>query len=308
LQKHLETCPQTRDEIPIPMGQARPSNSVGEISTDENEPESEDLRRSIQMLEAVVQNISEDTEQFRRDLRQMRSCLLNVLQKLEELRVAEHEFNTVLANQENLLQQLASLKQQVSESQQSSFEGTYLWVINDVGTKMSTAEHAEEPECIHSPAIYSSQYGNGLRAQLFLNGDANARGTHLSLRFVLQHSEYSPILLDSSGFNVIFCLYDQSDAKHHIIHCFKLDSTLYNFQSQSLSINLPDEFSNFCPLTMLRQENSPYTKDNTMFIRIMFDFCNFSHDMIHFVLNLNPGLPNYIQHKMIQDEINRRAQ
>jgi len=141
LQKHLETCPQTRDEIPIPMGQARPSNSVGEISTDENEPESEDLRRSIQMLEAIVQNISEDTEQFRRDLRQMRSCLLNVLQKLEELRVAEHEFNTVLANQENLLQQLASLKQQVSESQQSSFEGTYLWVINDVGTKMSRFIH-----------------------------------------------------------------------------------------------------------------------------------------------------------------------
>lgn len=161
---------------------------------------------------------------------------------------------------------------------------------------------------IPSPAIYSSQFGYGLRVQLFLNGDNTSRGTHLSLHIVPLPSEYAAIVPAPLDFKVVFCLYDLSDAKQHLIKCFQIGSTLYNNQRQPLSINLSDELSKFCPLTNLRSGNSSYINDDTMYIQIVIDFLDLSRDMITYVLNLSPALPNYIRQQCIQDEINRRAQ
>lgn len=125
-------------EARILMGQTRPIHSVKRVSTNENNSQGEEARRVIQMLEASLRNITEDVEYLRRTVNQTRNSVLNIMEGLDRLRVAENEYNTVLLNQTSLMQDLAFVQQQVDEFTQTSYEGSYMWIINDVQAKMST--------------------------------------------------------------------------------------------------------------------------------------------------------------------------
>jgi hypothetical protein len=147
-----------------------------------------------------------------------------------------------------------------------------------------------------------------MRARLYLNGDGNARRTHMSLFFVLMRSEHDAILQFPFNYKVTFCLYDQKDNQRHIIESFRPDIASRSFQRPRSEMNIASGIPKFFPLPMIQQEGNPYVRDDTIFIRIMIDFGNMPRTLLRYALSLNPGLPMYIQQIMIRQEEERRAQ
>ncbi|CAF1498009.1 unnamed protein product [Rotaria sordida] len=147
-----------------------------------------------------------------------------------------------------------------------------------------------------------------MRARLYLNGDGNARRTHMSLFFVLMRSLNDPILKFPFNYKVIFCLYDQTPSERHIIDSFRPDIRSSSFQRPRSDMNIASGIPKFVPLETIQQEGNPYVRDNVMFIRIMIDFGEIPKILLPYVLSLNPGLPMHVQQAMIKQEAEQRTQ
>ena len=147
-----------------------------------------------------------------------------------------------------------------------------------------------------------------MRARLYLNGDGNARRTHMSLFFVLMRSENDSLLKFPFHYKVTFCMYDQTPNQRHIIDSFRPDIKSNSFQLPRSDMNIASGIPEFVPLGSIQREGSPYLKDDTMFIKIIINFDEVSEAVLPYALSLNPGLPNYVQQQLIRQEIERRSQ
>ncbi|CAF3233858.1 unnamed protein product [Rotaria sp. Silwood2] len=147
-----------------------------------------------------------------------------------------------------------------------------------------------------------------MRARLYLNGDGNARRTHISLFFVLMRSVNDPILKFPFNHKVIFCLYDQTPAQQHIIDSFRPDIRSSSFQRPCSNMNIASGIPKFFPLKMIQEEGNPYVRDDAMFIKIMIDFEDMPKTLLPYALSLSSGLPTHVQQAMIKQEAERRSQ
>ena len=145
-------------------------------------------------------------------------------------------------------------------------------------------------------------------ARLYLHGDGNARRSHMSLFFVLMRSSNDSLLHYPFNYKVIFCLFDQSGEQHHIIDAFRPDIRSNSFQKPQCDMNIATGIPKFVPIATVRQPNSPYVKGDTMFIKVMVDFLNIPKPILPYAMSLNPGVPAQVRQRMIQQEIERRAQ
>ncbi len=141
--------------------------------------------------------------------------------------------------------------------------------------------------------------------RLYLNGDGNAQGTHMSLFIVLMRSEYDAILKFPFDFKVIFCLFDQIK-QNHIIDAFRPDIRSNSFQRPRSEMNIGSGITKFASVKLIQKENSPYIRDDTMFIKILVDFDNIPANILLYAFNLNPGLTIPIQQEMIRLEGEKR--
>ena len=147
-----------------------------------------------------------------------------------------------------------------------------------------------------------------MRARLYLNGDGNARRTHMSLFFVLMRSQNDSLLKFPFHYKVTFCMYDQTPNQRHIIDSFRPDTKSNSFQRSRSDMNIASGIPKFAPLTVIEQEGNPYVRDDTMFIKIMVDFAEMPKTLLPYALNINPGLPIFVQQMMIREEMERRTQ
>ncbi|CAF3915268.1 unnamed protein product [Rotaria sp. Silwood1] len=185
--------------------------------------------------------------------------------------------------------------------------------LNNDGQRFSNESlqsdaQSERQTSIYSPPFYSSPTGYKMRARLYLNGDGNARRTHMSLFFVLMRSLNDPILKFPFNYKVTFCMYDQTPAQRHIIDSFRPDIRSNSFQRPRSDMNIASGIPKFFPLAMIQQEGNPYVRDDTMFIKVMVDFGDMPKTLLPYALSLNPGLPMHVQQAMIKQEAERRVQ
>ncbi|CAF4691667.1 unnamed protein product, partial [Rotaria socialis] len=164
---------------------------------------------------------------------------------------------------------------------------------------------SERQTSIYSPPFYSSPNGYKMRARLYLNGDGNARRTHMSMFFVLMQSSNDPILKFPFNYKVTFCLYDQTPAQRHIIDSFRPDIRSSSFQRPRMNMNIASGIPKFFPLENIQQEGSPYVQDNIMFIKILVNFRCLPKTLLHYIFSLNPGLPMHVQQAKINSEVER---
>ena len=146
-----------------------------------------------------------------------------------------------------------------------------------------------------------------MRARLYLNGDGNARRTHLSLFFVLMRGRNDPILKFPFNYKVTFCLFDQTPQLRHVIDSFRPDIKSNSFQRPQSEMNIASGIPKFFPLAMIEQRDNPYVRDDTMFIKIMVDFGDIPKTLLPYAMSLNPGLPSVVQQGIIREEAVRRA-
>ena len=167
---------------------------------------------------------------------------------------------------------------------------------------------SERQTSIYSPPFYSSPTGYKMRARLYLQGDGNARQSHMSLFFVLMRGPHDAILKFPFNYKVTFCMYDQAGAERHIIDSFRPDTRSNSFQRPRSDMNIASGIPKFFPLSLLEQENNSYVRDDTMFIKILVDFDDTPKTLLPFKMNINPGLPITIQNELIKEEVKRRAE
>ncbi len=167
---------------------------------------------------------------------------------------------------------------------------------------------SEKQTSIYSPPFYSSPTGYKMRARLYLDGDGNARRTHLSLFFVLMRGEHDAILHFPFAYKVTFCLYDQTTEQKHIIDSFRPDIKSTSFQRPRSEMNIASGIPKFFPLAIIQQDNNPYVQNDTMFIKVMVHFNETPKTLLPYILGINPGLSISTQQIMIKQELEKRTQ
>ena len=168
------------------------------------------------------------------------------------------------------------------------------------------AARSDQQTSIYSPPFYTSLTGYKLCLRLYLDGDGNARRTHLSLFIVLMRGEYDPILKFPFEFKVIFCLFDQTKQQKHIIDAFRPDVRSNSFQRPRSDMNVASGLPKFADLTLFQPENNPYIRDDIMYIKGVIDFDDIPKAMLPYVFSLNPGLSRPIHQGMIRMEREKR--
>ncbi|CAF1086952.1 unnamed protein product [Rotaria sordida] len=181
-------------------------------------------------------------------------------------------------------------------------------IESPLSVAFKTDAQSERQTSIYSPPFHSSQSGYKMRARFYLNGDENARRTHISLFFILMRSEYNAILRFPFNYKVTFCLYDQTPTQQHIIDSFQPDIKSNSFQRPRSEMNIVSGIPKLCPLSTIQQEGNPYVRDDTIFIKIMVNFGDIPKTLLPFALNPNLGFPVNIQQTMIKQEAEKRTQ
>ena len=85
-----------------------------------------------------------------------------------------------------------------------------------------------------------------------------------------------------------------------------LDRTVFNGLNQRR--NIGSGIPAFAPLIKLQPANTPYIRDDTMFIKVMIDFLGMPPEIFPYAFGLSPALTTEIQQAMIQQEIEERGQ
>ncbi|CAF4994329.1 unnamed protein product, partial [Rotaria sp. Silwood1] len=271
----------------------------------------EELYEMLNILVGGIETLTSDEQRLTNESLQIQTTLPTLTEDLSKVKLSNEESNALLEgikyNQAVLNQDLVSLQEKTNDLQCVSYDGTLVWKIANFQEKMIDAQ-SERQTSIYSPPFYSSPNGYKMRARVYLNGDGNARRTHMSVFFVLMRGLNDPILKFPFNYKVTFCLYDQTPAQRHIIDSFRPDIKSNSFQRPRSDMNIASGIPKFIPLEMIQQEGNPYVRDDTMFIKIMVDFGEIHKTLLPYALSLNPGLPTHVQQAMTKQEAERRTQ
>ena len=258
-----------------------------------------------------VQQLNDNTVELSRDFVKLSELLQVATQEVNLTQSATIERNMAMSSlqpkQDQIQKDIDQLKQNLEENQYVSTDGTLTWRVDRVAERMADAQSERQPS-IYSPMFYSSPNGYKMRARLYLHGDGNARRTHMSLFFLLMKGDYDALLQWPFGYKVTFCLFDQTGNNRHIIDSFRPDTKSNSFQRPKTDANIASGIPKFFPLPMIQQDDNPYVRDDTLFLKIIVDLNDTPKIILPYMLTLNPGLPNHVQQILINQEKVKRQQ
>lgn len=169
--------------------------------------------------------------------------------------------------------QLGRNKQHLQELEATSYDGKLIWKIEDFRNKKE-AEARGQPPCLSSVPFHTGRCGYKMAAKVYLNGDGEGRGTHLSLYVVLMPGDFDALLSWPFKQTVSLSVLDQSGAGNHRTLSFRPDPTSKSFQRPAVESvsNVAVGFSCFIPLNKLEApQNAAYVNDDTLFVKVKVD-------------------------------------
>ncbi|CAF0864454.1 unnamed protein product [Didymodactylos carnosus] len=253
------------------------------------------LTNDIEVIQNKCVNINEKILKLKNELNESHEQFSKAKQQMNAM-------NYMRLNQELLQQEINGLKDYV---QSTSYNGTYLWKVENVSSLIQDAQ-SERQLSVYSPPFYSSRNGYKMCMRLYLNGDGNARRTHLSLFFVIMRGKFDEKLLKwPFPYKISFCLFDQSNQQRHIIDSFRPDIKSNSFQQPQTQMNIASGIPKYFPLPLLLDGNS-YVKNDSLFIKCIVNFNDMPKMLLPYTLSLNPGLPENVKQSMIIAETDRR--
>ena len=114
-------------------------------------------------LQNTIQN---DTDDYKKRINGIMQLVKDNQQIFEKIR-------------ENYLEKIEELSIYIEVLENSSYNGKMLWRINNFTNRR------KETPIVHSAPVYTDQYGYKLCMRMYLNGDGDGKGTHLSLFIVM---------------------------------------------------------------------------------------------------------------------------
>lgn len=169
--------------------------------------------------------------------------------------------------------QLSRNQQHLRELEVTSYDGKLIWKIEDFRNRRE-AEAGGQLPCLSSAPFHTGRCGYKMGTKVYLMGDGEGRGTHLSLYVFLIPGDFDALLPWPFRQTVTLSVLDQSGAGNHHSLSFKPDPTSKSFQrpaAESVS-NVAVGFSCFIPLSKLETpENAVYVNDDTLFVKVKVD-------------------------------------
>ena len=161
----------------------------------------------------------------------------------------------------------SELELQLQASLASTHNGTFLWRIPDMRRKTIDAIIGTNTR-IYSPPFYTGRNGYKMCIRVHLNGDGDAKTTHLSIFFILMKDEYDPLLQWPFDHKVSLVVVDQ-DQKKHLVQTFKPNLQSSSFQRPKSDMNVASGCPKFAQLSVL--DDPSYVKDDVMYIKAIVD-------------------------------------
>jgi hypothetical protein len=191
-------------------------------------------------------------------------------------------------NQNLLYRERPMLEERDTNAQSTSFNSTLTWKITNIREKRSTKlvdisktfyflsllvnVQLQRTKSIYSPPFYSSPTGYKMCLRLFLNGDNNARGTHMSVYLVIMRGDLDKSLHWPLSFKVTFTLLNQIQSNDNPSRSFWSDTRSICFQQPRSDMNIAYGFSKCFSLDILKQNENHFVRDDALVIKVEVDF------------------------------------
>ena len=146
--------------------------------------------------------------------------------------------------------------------------GNFIWKVPDIRRRYRDALEGKAIS-LYSPPFQTSPHGYKMCIRAYLNGDGSGKGTHISLFFVLMHSEHDDLLLFPFRQSVHFTLINQASRKESITEAFSPDLESKSFQKPQSEMNMASGFPKFAKQSVLRDEK--FTQGNAIYIKAHVD-------------------------------------
>ena len=162
---------------------------------------------------------------------------------------------------------IESLEAQLNEGEVASRDGVLLWSITDVMRKRHEAI-TKKKTYILSPPFFSGTRGYKMCIRVYLNGDGQAKGTHISIFFTIMKGPFDALLPWPFKQPVHFSAISQTGAKN-VEDSFRPDPNSSSFRRPKNQANISSGCPFFLPLSSL--ESGGFVQDDCIFIRAKVD-------------------------------------
>ncbi|KAM9547422.1 TNF receptor-associated factor 1 isoform 2-T2 [Salvelinus alpinus] len=228
-------------ELETEGGDGRNSSAAHSLRDDDQVTILLDLGRQIDTLQQRVQISENIISVLNREVEKTQLSMKAVERENQSNQEMIYHLEIKVTEQEHRMARkdlvISSMKQSLSAHQEVSYDGTFIWRLSDLSTKMKEAV---------------SSHGN--RPNLYSPGTG----------------EYDLLLSWPFKHKVTFFLLDQNH-REHVIDAFRPDLTSSSFQRPVSDMNVASGCPLFFPLGKLHSPKHAYLKDDTIFIKCVVD-------------------------------------
>ena len=165
----------------------------------------------------------------------------------------------------NIEDQNFELNKTVADMEKKTLNGELLWKIDKLDFRMAQAKLGKVA-ALHSAPCYTKQYEYKYCVRLYLQGDGEGRGTHISIFFVVMKSEFDELLRWPMRKQVIIQLVNLRNEADSVIETFFSNTRLSSFQRPTENMNVAVEYPRLISIEQFL--NSGFVKDNSTFIKV----------------------------------------
>lgn len=216
------------------------------------------LKERIDAFENILQGFSED---IRHEMKMLKD---EATRRRDRIDCLEKELSLLKTQGAQKDIAFMELETRMKAMHNASYNGTLLWKISDVHTKVREAEMGNETSFFSDP-FYTESTGYKLCARIFMNGDAACRYSHVSIFLVIMKGDFDACLPWPFVAKVTFTLIDQSGCRQHLNMSFRADMS-NSFKRPTSSMNIGSGCPNFFEKTHLM--SNKYVVDDKMFVHI----------------------------------------
>ena len=155
-----------------------------------------------------------------------------------------------------------------------SINGILIWKVNEVEKRIEEARTGKILS-LYSPPFFTSLHGYRMCMRLYLDGDGQGKGTHVSLFLVIMKSDFDDLLSWPFKQKVTLYLLNQHDpykSRAHIARAFRPTETSTSFQKPKGSFNTAFGFPRLAPISKLYDRS--YVQDDCMYFKVKIDMTN----------------------------------
>lgn len=147
--------------------------------------------------------------------------------------------------------------------------GILVWKLENFNACMRSAKSGKKTSFYSSP-FSTNPFGYKLCCRIYPNGDGSGKDTHISLFLAVMKGEFDDVLPWPFKQKVTFMLLDQVNG-NHVKETFIPDAFSSSFHKPKSQMNVASGSPQFFKHSRLFSPNSPYIKNDTVFIKIIVD-------------------------------------